>query len=182
MIIDSALYNPDATPRAWLISKVNRISPDGIVRVTLAQDTYDQHNDYIERDDNGNIIGMWANYWNNYVEQPIAPESGDDIPVLITSQITCSGKPIIKVGGSAKTFTVTYYDKDGEIIPDKMPEGWEFYFGEDHVPNTLLTLTTEDNKVKVKFVGDDSYVGNILTVKCTSGDVVSSLNVDIQAL
>jgi len=41
MIIDSNLYNVDSEPRAWLISKVNRISPDGIVRVTLAQDLFD---------------------------------------------------------------------------------------------------------------------------------------------
>lgn len=41
MLIDSCLYNPDAEPRAWLISKINRISPDGIVRVTLTQDTFD---------------------------------------------------------------------------------------------------------------------------------------------
>ena len=32
MIIDTKV---DSEPRAWLISKVNRISPNGICRVTL---------------------------------------------------------------------------------------------------------------------------------------------------
>jgi len=38
MIIDA---NVETEPRCWLISKVNRISPTGICRVTLTQDNFD---------------------------------------------------------------------------------------------------------------------------------------------
>jgi hypothetical protein len=38
MIIDAKV---ETEPRAWLISKVNRISPNGICRVTLTQDNFD---------------------------------------------------------------------------------------------------------------------------------------------
>lgn len=41
MLIDSKIYSNDSEPRAWLISKVNRISPNGVCRVTLTQDTFD---------------------------------------------------------------------------------------------------------------------------------------------
>ena len=194
MIIDSNLYNSDSESRAWLISKINRISPDGIVRVTLAQDTFDQHNDYIERDDDGNVIGKWANYYNDNVEPtPIEFGSDDDITPLpdddspstvpeFTSSISCSGKSQFKVGGSAKTFTVTFKDMNGDEVEQPI-DGWSFYIDDDLVPEELLTLTRiSATKVKVKFLGDDSYIGKILTVKCTSGEVTSSMDVEIIAL
>lgn len=181
LIVDSNLYNEDSQPRAWLISKTKRISPNGIVVVTMTQDVFDQHNDYIEKDDNGNIIGKWANYYSSNVEPtPVAED--EPLPSSITSKITCSGKPQFKIGGSAKTFTVTYYDYDDQEIPDYAIGNWTFTIDGETVPNNLLTLTAENNKIKVKFLGDDSYIGKIFTITNTSGDVISSLNIEIIAL
>ena len=179
MIIDSCLYNPDAQPRAWLISKINRISPDGIARITLTQDTFDQHNDYIERDQDGNVVGMWANYFNSNVEPTFVPE--DTTYSSITSTITCSGKCQIKVGGSAKTFTVNYFDSDGDVLSDYTPGEWKFQIDEVDVSNTLLTVTSSDDnkKMKIKFLGDDSYIGKILNITNTSNETSASLDVEI---
>ena len=180
MIIDSNLYSQDAEPRAWLISKVNRLSPNGVARITLAQDIFDQHNDYVERDSNGNIIGMWANYYNSNIEPTFVP---DDIPPSpITSKITCSGKSQFKIGGSAKTFTVTFYDHENQEMTDHQVGSWAWYIDGDPVPDILFNLTEDGNKIKVKFLGDDSYIGKVLTVTNTSGDVISSLDVEIIAL
>lgn len=178
MIIDS----PGETERrAWLISKVNRISPNGICRVTLTQDIYDPHNDYIEKDEDGNIVGMWASYFNSNIE-PIPVPTDDTPPSSITSKITCSGKPQFKIGGSAKTFTVTYYDVNGEVISDHEVGEWSFTIDGNTVDSNLITTTIDDHKIKVKFLGDDSYIGKILTVTNTSGEVVSSMDVEIIAL
>ena len=184
MIIDSPLYNSDAENRAWLVSKVNRISPNGICRVTLTQDIFDQHNDYIEKDSDGNIIGMWANYYKNNVEPvPIVPADQDDqSSPTVTATITCSGKPQFKIGGSAKTFTVTYYNEENEVISDYSIGSWTFAIDDTAVASELLTLTPDGNKIKVKFLGDDSYIGKILTVTNTSTDAVASLQVEIIAL
>ena len=181
MIIDSPLYSDDGENRAWLISKVNRISPHGIVRITLAQDVYDQHHDYIERDEDGNVIGMWADYLSSEIEPADVEE---DIFSPVTAKITCSGKPQIKVGGSAKTFTINYYDYNDELLQEYEPGLWRIYIGETLIPNILVDLTySEDNrKVKVKFLGDDSYIGSILTVKNTSNNISASLDVEIVAL
>lgn len=184
MIIDSVLFNSDAQPRAWLISKVNRLSPNGIVRVTLTQDLFDQNNDYIERDDSGNIVGMWANYYNNIIDQP-QPVAPDDTLSGITSQIICSGKPQIRVGGSSKTFTVTYKNANGEIMNDITPGDWSFAINGNIALDNLFDLTPLDGgyKIKVKFLGDDSYIGSILTITNTAlGDVTSSLNIGIEPL
>lgn len=177
MIIDTAV---ETEPRAWLVSKVNRISPNGICRITLAQDSYDQHNDYIEKDIDGNIIGMWANYYNNKVEPtPIIPDS--DTP-SITSKITCSGKSIIKIGGSAKTFTVTYYDEEGNELDNFGPGIWEFFVGTKSVPSSDIDIVQNGNQIKVKFIGDDSYIGKILLIRNTASTYVSEYQIEIAAL
>ena len=180
MIIDSCLYNPDAEPRAWLISKINRVSPDGIVRVTLAQDTFDQHNDYIERDEDGNVIGMWANYFNSSVEPTPIPD--DTQPSGNYSRITCSGKPIFKIGGSAKTFTVTFYNHENQEITDHDVGSWAWYIDDSPLPNTLVDYIINGNSIKIKFLGDDTYIGKVLTIINTSDILTSSIDVEITAL
>lgn len=180
LIIDSALYNADSEPRRWKISKVNRISPNGISRVTLVQETFDQHKDYIERDENGKVIGMWADYYDSYVE-PISNDTDDISYSSIISDITCSGKCQIKIGGSAKTFTVNYYDINGEPLSDYTPGEWSFMIDGLYIPNTLVTLTPSDNNrnIKLKFLGDDSYIGKVLHITNTSGQITASLDVEI---
>ena len=122
MIIDTNVENK---PRAWLVSKVNRISPNGIARITFAQDIYDQHSDYIEKDLDGNTIGMWANYYKSKVAPtPIIPRDTTVSPA--SCKITCSGKRQLKVGGSPKTLTVTFYDEEGNEITDYSVSGWTY--------------------------------------------------------
>lgn len=178
LVVDAMV---ETEPRTWLISKVNRISPTGICRVTMTQDIFDQHTDFIEKDENGNIIGMWANYFKSNLE-PTPVDIDDTLPSSITSVITCSGKPQFKIGGSAKTFTVTYYDENAQKMSDYTVGKWTFKIDDTSIPSELLVLTEMDNTIKVKFLGDDSYIGKIFTVINTSGDVVSSLNIEIIAL
>lgn len=181
MIIDTKV---ESEPRAWLVSKVNRITPNGICRVTLTQDTFDQHKDYIEKDEDGNIIGMWANYYINNVDpMPVViDEEGAIQSDSITATITCSGKPQFKIGGSAKTFTVNYYDEDGVPVADHEIGEWSFTIDDEPVPEELLTLTPDGNKIKVKFLGDDLYIGKILTISNTSEDAIADLQIEIIAL
>lgn len=59
----------------------------------------------------GKIIGMWADYFRSNIKPAVTVD--DDTPQSsITSRITVSGKPQFRIGGSAKTFTVRYYNKD----------------------------------------------------------------------
>ena len=181
MIIDSKV---ESEPRTWLISKVNRISPTGICRVTLTQDIFDQHKDYIEKDSSETIIGMWADYFNSNIE-PIPIDQNTPLPPSsVTSTITVTGKPQFRIGGSAKTFTITFKNEEGEILSDHDPGVWSFYVGDELLSNNLFDLTLLDDgvKIKVKFLGDDSYIGKILTVKNTSGETTASLDVEILPL
>ena len=123
---------------------------------------------------------MWANYFNSNITPEFVPE--DEPYSFITSQITCSGKPQFKIGGSAKTFTVKFYDSVNEEIQDHDAGGWEWSIDGGPVPNTLMDYTITDNKIRIKFLGDESYIGKVLTITNVSGDVSSSIDVEIIAL
>lgn len=175
MIIDTKV---ESEPRAWLISKVNRISPNGIARVALTQDSYDQHKDYIEYDHEGKIIGAWADWFSSNI-QPTPVDI--DTPSTITSSITCSGKQQLKVGGSAKTLTVVFYDENGEPTDYQSGE-WSYAIDDADVSDLLTVTNVADGKIKVKFDGDDSYINKILRVTFTAGDIISTLDLEILPL
>ena len=183
IIIDNKV---SSEPRAFEISKVNRISHKGICTVTTAQDTFNQHTDYIEKDEFGNIIGMWADFYKSNIEPtPIVPDILDDDSTPISnfvSTVTCSGRNEIKVGGSAKTLTVSFKDGQGDPI-EFQPGEWSFTLDDEPIPLDLITITdVAENKIKVKFHGGDEFIGKILEAIYTSGDVVSSLRLEIIAL
>lgn len=180
MLIDTNLYSKDACPRAWLLSKTKRISPNGICIATYTQDLFDQHHDYIERDEEGNIVGMWANFFDSKIE-PVPQQDTAPLFSSITSKITPSGNTNqIRVGGS-KTFTVSFFEEDQAIEHD--PGTWSFTIDGQNAEELLSLSYPAENKVRVKFNGDDSYIGKILTVQNVSGeDIISSCDVEIIAL
>ena len=172
MIIDAKV---STEPRAWEISKVNRISPNGLVRITLAQDNFDQHNDYIERDSDNKIIGMWADYYKttvteiNKIENNVV--SRNNLVSDYYSSITYSGaKPQLKIGGSYKKFTVNFYDNKTKQELDFKNGNWNFKFkDEDSDILSVLQILNEasdlkENQVKIKFTGDLSYIGKRIIV------------------
>jgi len=126
---------------------------------------------------------MWASYFNSNIEPtPVIPdeETTPLQPSSIASTITCSGKHQFKVGGSAKTFTVTYYDIETNNPLDGISGDWSFSIDDEPVPDELLELTLlDEGKIKVRFLGDDSYIGKILTVTNTYDDVTSSIQMEI---
>lgn len=181
MIVDTDVLTE---PRTWLISKVNRISPNGIARITLTQDIYDQHNDYIEKDIDGNIIGMWADYYNsNIIPTSIEPEDTPTSPA--SCKITCSGKPQLKVGGSPKTLTVIFYDEEGNETTDYSVTGWTYTIDGQPLYNTYINISPVDgavNKYKCTFLGDDTFIGKVINIQCISGDITASLDIEILPL
>ena len=180
MIIDTKV---ESEPRAWLISKINRISPNGICRVTLTQDTYNQHTDYVEHNESGDIIGMWADYYRSSIAPtPIEPDTQDDSGQTdIIATISCSGKRQIKIGGSEKTLSVVFQDASGNAI-DIQSGDWSFTIDGIDASSVLALTDVSEAKIKVKFTGDYTYIKKILTATFTSGDVVASLDIEILPL
>lgn len=178
MIIDAGVLTE---PRAWHVSKVNRISPNGIARITLAQDIYDPHRDYIELDEAGNVIGMWADYYDNFAEpqgpQIVKPEA------RITGKIIFSGvSSKLKVGGNYKKLSAEFY-KDGEKIPP-LDGTWEFSIDGKLITDEIKILPVADNKAQIKVMApsDASYIGKVMTIVYITEKLTISLEAEIVAL
>ncbi len=154
---------------AWQISKVENAQPLGIQKLTLYQDFFDQHRDYIEKDSDGNIIGMWASYFDSEIA-PTDPSTPTTPPSSITARISASTSTI-KVGGSYKNLTVNLFNNSNEDITTEYADAtftWTCAIdNEDWTDKVTWRAGTEYNQKKVKFPSDSSTIGKILSVKCT---------------
>lgn len=153
---------------AWTISKVENAQPLGVQKLTLYQDFFDQHRDYIEKDSDGNIIGMWANYFDTNIT-PTDPSTPTTPPSFITARISASTSTI-KVGGSYKNLTVNLYNESNEDITTEYSDAtisWTCSIdNKDWTDKVTWRDGTEYNQKKVKFPNNTSVIGKILSVKC----------------
>lgn len=153
---------------AWQISKVENAQPLGVQKLTLYQDFFDQHRDYIEKDADGNIIGMWANYFDSEIA-PTDPSTPTTPPSSITARISASTSTI-KIGGSYKNLTVNLFNDSNEDITTEYADAtftWTCSIdNEDWTDKVTWRAGTEYNQKKVKFPNDTSVIGKILSVKC----------------
>lgn len=180
----SAISEDREIPVCWSVSKVEDMNVKGIARYTWKQDKWDEHTDLVERNDNGIVTGMWCNYYSNGVE-PTEPE---EPPANIYSIITCSGKNNdVRINGSNKKLTVKFYDSEGEV--EYQTGTWKFEVDDTDVSDHIEQTTADDdatlspNQIKIKFVGDDTYIGKHLTVTYTSDSKVkSSLTLNLLGL
>ncbi len=176
-----------AEPRAWRITKIDRTNPNGVANITLYQDAYDQHHDYIEyadKDDPSSIIGMYADFYRETTD-PVSPDTPVDDG--IRAEIQYSGKGILNVGGSFKKFNVSFYD--GESTIDFVPGIWKFTVNGEDVSTLLSVLTNaEDNSLpqnmmKCRFNGNEDYIGETLVVSYEAiTGIRTSINIKIGGL
>ena len=150
---------------------------------TFAQTSFDQHHDYIERDDDNKVIGMWADYYSDIN----LPTENEPIPEPTVSgayaEITYAGsEPHVKVNGSYKKITITYYDTVEEII-DQTPGEWLYLMDDIDVSDLVKVLETDSpNVIKVKFIGGEEYLDRVLTIKNIRQDVTAELQLQIVSL
>lgn len=169
-----AVSEPRTIPVVWKCSKVEDMNVRGIIRLTWAQSQWNQHTDFIEKDSDGNVIGMWCDYYTTDGVAPEEPKIEEDIHAVISYV----GKPTIKVGGSFKKFTVDFFDGENPI-GFRLGQ-WGFLIdGNDAKELVQLdTSDVDDNQMKVKFVGGDKYMGKKLNVSYTTTTGITS-GVDI---
>lgn len=149
--------------RAWHVSKVNRTDLPGCSLITLAQDHFDPTKDYIEKDEHGNTVALWADYYS----EPVTPEEYNPSPTPVAGIISCVGKQEIKVGGSYKKFQVDFYDEEGLPIPFK--EGtWSFEIDGNEINPVISTSGISANQIKAKLPNDGLWINKIMTVKYTT--------------
>lgn len=167
---------PTSHPLAWRISKIENFSPVGLQKLTLYSHFFDPNRDYIEKDENGRIIGMWADYWD-YKTQPDNHEKSDDI-TLPPSNIICklsASTPELKIGGTYKLITAKIYDNSNEDITDSyssIEPVWACSIDGEDFTDKVTWLKYKDYQMKLKFPNDKKYLTKILTVRCTVTDKI----------
>ena len=126
---------------------------------------------------------MWADYWkesnmpSDNIPKP-SPEISDTY-----AEITYAGKdPHVKVGGSYKKLTITYYNSN-EVLKDQTPGEWSYWIDDVDAADLVQILESDSaNSIKIKFIGTEDYLGKILTVKNTRDNVVAELQLQIVSL
>lgn len=160
-------------PIAWKISKVENSQSLGIQRLTLYQTFFEQNHDYIEKDSDGYIIGMWADYFSDGVT-PTDPSAPALLP-SVYSKISASTDSL-KVGGSYKTLTLNIFkDSDDDITKEYSDATftWSCSIGNEDWTDKVTWRPAAYNQMKVKFPDDRSQLTKLITFKCTviKGDI-----------
>ena len=158
LVIDN---NVLTEPRCWKLSKINRLDSKGVTIFTCAQDKFNPNADYLDEDG-----WWWADYFDAQTAQPTVIDEPTHID-NVHAVITCTGSQSIKVGGSYKKLSVVFYN--GEEPIEFQSGTWHFLI--DNIPaDSLLTIKTdglEPNEIKIKFIGESSYIGKDLTIRYT---------------
>lgn len=168
LIVDIPNYSIENwTPNTWVVSKVERVNVRGRTKLTLYQKPFNSNTDYIEKDENGIITGLWANYFGGTA--PTDPSIPTTPPSSITARISAYTSTI-KVGGSYKNLTVNLFNDSNEDITTEYADAtftWTCSIdNEDWTDKVTWRAGTEYNQKKVKFPNDSSVIGKILSVKC----------------
>ena len=129
---------------------------------------------------------MWADYYKEYNLPVVDKDDPEILPQEIDgnyAEITYAGtEPLIKINGSYKRISIAYYNSN-ELLKDQTPGEWSYYIDDTEVSDLIKVLETDNpNTIKIKFLGDEEYVGKILTVKNIRDNIVANLELQIIVL
>lgn len=157
-------------PLTWKISKIENSKPIGILKVTTKEDEFNPKTDYIEKDDQGYVIGMWADYYSADKTEPIDNDPEPTPSRFIKCELSCTS-PTIKAGGSYRTLTARFIDPEGNDVSDDPRIGtrtWDFFldsdFGTDIDNDVEVKYDTNPNIIKVKVLAIREYFNHYLVV------------------
>ena len=171
-------------PIAWTISKVENANELGIQMLTLYQDFFDEHTDYV----NIETGEMYADYYDLEIE-PTDPIEPTITPLTSYGKIITSTSTL-KIGGSYKTLTINLFDENDIDITDSYIDAifnWSCNInGEDCTANTNIITWLDGasfNKKKIKFSNDRSYLEKILEVCCeitsSTDNIITTIQFDL---
>jgi len=175
-------------PLTWKVSKIENTKPTGIIKITLDQDSFNSHTDYV----NINTGEMYADYYSSNIE-PDNFISQTTIKKVYTCKINADSNTI-KCGGSYKLLTVSFFDSDNKditnICKDLITENsWKCYIdNKDFTLSALITLKTQNdkNKIYIKFADNKYFLTKTLTVKCSiskdNTEITGEIKLEIIAL
>jgi len=95
-------------------------------------------------------------------------ENGNQSPILLQATFTCKGNKIIKAGGSAKTFSVSFSGENQVPVTD-VDYIWSVSITKEF-KNLLTVETLSNGQCKVKLGYDDLIVGNYVRLSVVNSE------------
>ena len=129
---------------------------------------------------------MYADYYDSKILPIDKVDITNDNVVHNICNIKCSGtSPQLKVGGGYKTLTANILDSsNNDVTTDYNTFNWIFKIDETEI-NDLMYILEQDakNTIKIKFLGDETYIGKIINVTCNCDnlDIVDG-NIEIEVI
>ena len=165
-------------PSVWTVSKVQDLNPLGILKLTYKQTVFDEHTDYIDWDTGE----MYADYWINDIAPTEEVKSN-----TVTAEITALNN-YLKIGGSYKLLTVIFTDEEGNDVTENYlseitTECWKCFIDDEEITESELVSwlsDSENNKIKIKFEKDFSYLTKVLKVQCIVEDIVGEIELELR--
>ena len=165
-------------PSVWTVSKVQDLNPLGILKLTYKQTVFDEHTDYIDWDTGE----MYVDYWINDIAPTEEVKSN-----TVTAEITALNN-YLKIGGSYKLLTVIFTDEEGNDVTENYlseitTECWKCFIDDEEITESELVSwlsDSENNKIKIKFEKDFSYLTKVLKVQCIVEDIVGEIELELR--
>ena len=142
-------------PIVWKLTKIENAFPLGIQVLTFYQNYWDSHRDYIEKDADGNIIGMWADYFDSEITPTDPDTKPTPSPVTNILATITSSASTIKVGGSYRTLNIKLSNNSGEDVTDTFGDSksnfdWHFEI-DDKEYKDIIRNDISFCQMKIKF-------------------------------
>lgn len=157
---------PIEQPIVWRITKCENAQPLGIQKLTLYQDRFNEHTDYV----NLETGEMYANYYDSEIV-PTDPDTPTPTPspeTNVTALITSTASTI-KVAGSYKTLNLAFYNESNEDISSDFENAnitWNYSINDTTYENVIEKVVSYNQRM-IKLPEDYDILGKILTISCT---------------
>lgn len=153
----------NGVPQVWKVKDLNCDKCRGLLIVSLIKDIEIKNSDNVE-------LGIC-----DYFEpSPIPPT-----PITDYAEITYSGSALIKAGGSTKSFTATFKDVDGNVLPDVIGT-WTLEIPaefEDYITNEIV-----GNLIKIRAVDVNGIIGITIGLKVAYEDIEKEIQLKVGSL
>lgn len=150
-------------PTVWKVTKVENAQPFGLQKLTIYQDVFNEHTDYI----NLKTGEMYADYYDSEIF-PEVNKGYEMIPSAPIAEISASSYSL-KVGGSYKTLT-TEITKESSVITSQYSDAtftWSCKIDDEkYTDKVIWREATKFNQIKLKFPPDSSMLGKKIQVEC----------------
>ena len=157
---------PIEQPIVWRITKCENAQPLGIQKLTLYQDRFNEHTDYV----NLETGEMYANYYDSEIV-PTDPDTPTPTPSPETNvtALIISTASTIKVAGSYKTLNLAFYNESNEDISSDFENAnitWNYSINDTTYENVIEKVVSYNQRM-IKLPEDYDILGKILTISCT---------------